>query len=191
MKEGREQLVNSKQVIMEASMKLMETKDFNSITIREIAVEAGVNVAAVNYHFGNKTKLFNLLMEEYWEEMMGFYKELLEVKEITMDTAIAFGIKVLKFELRSTGILRSEQVMYQQYGIDEATHQRIHVQMQALSRLVLHLHKGLNQEEIFPKVLMVASSLSCPGFWTELTERYITEVDTFAEAYVRNVMETV
>ncbi len=190
MKEG-EQLVDSKQAIMEASMKLMETKDFNSITIREIAVEAGVNVAAVNYHFGNKTRLFNLLMGKYWDEMMAFYRELLEVKEITMDIAIDFGIKVLKYELHSTGVLRSEQVMYQQYGIDEATKTRIHVQMQALSRLVLHLHEGLNQEEVFAKVLMVASSLSCPGFWTELTERYVTELDTFAKVYVRNVMEAI
>lgn len=172
-------------------MKLMESKDFNSITIREIAKEAGVNVAAVNYHFGNKTMLFNLLMEKYWEEMMGYYRELLEVKEITMDIAIAFGIKVLKFELRSTGILRSEQVMYQQYGIDEATQQRIHVQMQALSRLVMDLHKGINKEEVFPKVLMIASSLSCPGFWTELTDIYVTDVDTFAKVYVRNVMEAI
>lgn len=43
VKEG-EHLVDSKQAIMEASMKLMEKKDFNSITIREIAEKAGVNI---------------------------------------------------------------------------------------------------------------------------------------------------
>lgn len=130
-------------------------------------------------------------MEKYWGEMMEFYRELLTVKELTMDIAIAFGIKVLKFELRSTGILRSEQVMYQQYGIDEATKQHIDLQMQALGRLVLHLHKGLNKEEVFAKVLMVASALSCPDFWSELTGRYVTDLDTFAKVYVRNVMESI
>ncbi len=190
-KEGSKMLSDSKQAIMDASMRLMETKDFNSITVREIAAEARVNIAAINYHFGNKTKLFNLLMESYWREMMVFYEELLTTQEITIDYAIAFGIKVLKFELCSTGILRSEQVMYQQYGVDEATQKRINIQFQALSRLVLALHKEVKKEEVFPKVLMIASALSCPGFWSDLTESYVTDIDSFAESYVGNLMNSI
>lgn len=38
---------------------LFSEKGFNGVGVREIAKEADVNVAAINYHFGNKDKLYN------------------------------------------------------------------------------------------------------------------------------------
>lgn len=39
--------------------KLFAEKGFNGVSIREIAKVADVNIAAINYHFGNKEKLYS------------------------------------------------------------------------------------------------------------------------------------
>jgi AcrR family transcriptional regulator len=48
----------TREKIMEHTLKLIESEsDYSGITVRRIASAAGVNLSAVNYHFGSKEKL--------------------------------------------------------------------------------------------------------------------------------------
>lgn len=49
--------VETKQEILQATLKILETEGFHKLTVRRIAAEAKVNVAAVNYHFGSKDQM--------------------------------------------------------------------------------------------------------------------------------------
>ncbi|MBN1410374.1 MAG: ATP-binding cassette domain-containing protein [Spirochaetales bacterium] len=49
--------MTTKECIIETALKLIGTESFQSLTVRRIAEEAGVNVAAINYHFGSKEVL--------------------------------------------------------------------------------------------------------------------------------------
>jgi TetR/AcrR family transcriptional regulator, regulator of cefoperazone and chloramphenicol sensitivity len=51
------QLSETKQLILQATLQLLETQGLGQVTVRKIASEAGVNVAAVNYHFGSKDQV--------------------------------------------------------------------------------------------------------------------------------------
>ena len=51
-------LTPTRQRILEAGEKIFALRGFRDATVREICGEAGVNVAAVNYHFGNKKSLY-------------------------------------------------------------------------------------------------------------------------------------
>ena len=48
----------TKSLILEATERLVAEHGFESVRLRDITTGAGVNVAAVNYHFGSKDKLF-------------------------------------------------------------------------------------------------------------------------------------
>lgn len=48
---------DTKERILETACRLFATSGFHGASIRDIANEAGVNLAAVNYHFGNKDGL--------------------------------------------------------------------------------------------------------------------------------------
>ncbi len=50
--------ISTKEKILKTAYKLFAQKGINGVGIREIATEADVNVAAINYHFGNKTALY-------------------------------------------------------------------------------------------------------------------------------------
>ena len=51
-----------KQKIIQTTIECIESEGVQHATIRKIADMAGVNVAAINYHFGSKEQLFNIAM---------------------------------------------------------------------------------------------------------------------------------
>ncbi len=56
---GKEEI---KQKIILTTIECIEQEGIHGATIRKIADMAGVNVAAINYHFGSKEKLFEIVM---------------------------------------------------------------------------------------------------------------------------------
>lgn len=54
---------NTKKHILDAAEKLFALHGFSETSLREITSEAGVNLAAVNYHFGSKESLLDAVME--------------------------------------------------------------------------------------------------------------------------------
>ncbi len=62
--------------IKEAAIKVFLEKGFDGTTIRDIAKEAGLNSALMNYYFRSKEKLFSSVFEEM---LQLFFKGLLEV----------------------------------------------------------------------------------------------------------------
>jgi AcrR family transcriptional regulator len=56
---------NEKQLaIMDTAEKLFGQNGFNGTSVRDIAQEAGVNVAMISYYFGSKEKLMEMLFEQ-------------------------------------------------------------------------------------------------------------------------------
>ncbi len=49
---------STRQRLIEAAGELFAEKGFKATTVRDISEKAGANVAAVNYHFGDKEKLY-------------------------------------------------------------------------------------------------------------------------------------
>ena len=54
--------MDKKETIIQTTIALIEEKgeDLDNIIVREISKKAGVGLGLVNYHFGNKEKLFGL-----------------------------------------------------------------------------------------------------------------------------------
>ncbi|MBI1837713.1 MAG: TetR/AcrR family transcriptional regulator [Flavobacteriia bacterium] len=62
--------------IMEAATRVFIAKGFNGCSSREIAREAGLNVALVNYHFKSKSNLFDIVIANV---IKGFTLSILDV----------------------------------------------------------------------------------------------------------------
>jgi AcrR family transcriptional regulator len=57
-----------KQKIIMTAIECIERDGFQNVTIRKIADSAGVNVAAINYHFGSKENLVTLALDQTLKE---------------------------------------------------------------------------------------------------------------------------
>jgi AcrR family transcriptional regulator len=57
----------ARQRILETSVSLFAKKGYAAVGVREIAAQAGVNLAMISYYFGGKIGLLKALMEEFFE----------------------------------------------------------------------------------------------------------------------------
>jgi len=56
--------ISTEEKIKGAARKIFTKKGFLATTIRDIATEADINIASVNYYFRSKEKLFEFIMDE-------------------------------------------------------------------------------------------------------------------------------
>ena len=55
--------LETKERILDAAERLFADEGFAATSLRQITAEAGVNLAAVNYHFGSKESLLTAVFE--------------------------------------------------------------------------------------------------------------------------------
>ncbi|HEY4207095.1 MAG TPA: TetR/AcrR family transcriptional regulator [Puia sp.] len=62
--------LSTEQKIMQAAQKLFTQKGFAATRTRDIAKEAGINLALLNYYFRSKEKLFDLVMTDNFRQFI-------------------------------------------------------------------------------------------------------------------------
>jgi len=71
----------TRQRLIESAMRLFAERGFGKVTVREICKAAGANVAAVNYHFGGKTGLYEEIVQSAIRTMHGTTQEIQKTGE--------------------------------------------------------------------------------------------------------------
>jgi len=61
--------LETRQRLLDAAGAVFAEKGFAHATVREICKKAGANIAAVNYHFGNKQKLYEAVFAHFRKQM--------------------------------------------------------------------------------------------------------------------------
>ena len=61
---------STEEKIKEAARKLFTQKGFEAVKTRDIAAEAGINLALLNYYFRSKQKLFDVIMMENMQQFI-------------------------------------------------------------------------------------------------------------------------
>jgi len=69
--------------IMEAAEELFAEKGFDGTSVRDIAEEAGVNLAMISYYFGSKERLMESLFKYRGESIKLQLENMIENKELT------------------------------------------------------------------------------------------------------------
>lgn len=79
---------STEEKIKEAARVVFTRKGFVSTKVRDIAAEADINLALVNYYFRSKQKLFDLIMIETIEKLFS------EIKVIITDEGTSLNTKI-------------------------------------------------------------------------------------------------
>ncbi|MFN8308587.1 MAG: TetR family transcriptional regulator [Chitinophagales bacterium] len=70
--------VDKRLQLLEAAEQLFAEKDFDAVSVRELAKVAGVNIAMISYYFGSKEKLFQALIEQKMQVSLAAIQEISE-----------------------------------------------------------------------------------------------------------------
>ena len=84
--------MTKKEVILQSAIKLFGTNGFEGTSVRDIATDASVNVAMINYYFGSKEKLFESVVEHRTSFLRGVFSELVTNQKLSPIEKIDFMI---------------------------------------------------------------------------------------------------
>ncbi|EOX3296882.1 TetR family transcriptional regulator [Vibrio cholerae] len=96
----------TKEKILDVAEGLFAEYGFNDTSLRTITSKAGVNLASVNYHFGDKKTLVRAVLNRYLEAFMPEMKQSLERLNERDDYDMAEVFEALRAPLRSLSELR-------------------------------------------------------------------------------------
>lgn len=184
----------AKKVILNTVIELISSKPLSKLTIREIASKSSMNVAAINYHFGSKEILLNETMKYYWSSLCRIYEKIMTEKNLSPQTIHAYCKEIMYFYYRSNGILRSEQSLFSEHGMDEDTKQRIELQFNAISHLILSIKPQTRKEDLVVKSVRFISTLAHPALFVELYDNIAPKgisMDEFLDHYINDAIENI
>lgn len=101
---------NTKNIILKEALILFSSKGYNSTSVRDISEAAGVNVAAINYHFGSKVLLFQTVVREHIQSLDNELKDSL-LSDPSMTTKEAIWIIYQCFIKNGDSLLSIFRVM--------------------------------------------------------------------------------
>src|SRR5215467_3762775 len=87
--------ISTEEKIKHAARKLFTQKGYAGVRTRDIAAEAGINLALLNYYFRSKEKLFDIIMMENFKQFlqgiaMNIFDEKLSFEEKIEKLVIAY-----------------------------------------------------------------------------------------------------
>jgi AcrR family transcriptional regulator len=86
MKKASKQIDTSTEAkIKDAAKKLFTQKGFEAVKTRDIAAEAGINLALLNYYFRSKQKLFDVIMMENMQQFIKGVAAILGNENVSLD----------------------------------------------------------------------------------------------------------
>lgn len=77
--------ISTEEKIKNAARKVFTEKGYSGTKTRDIALEAGINLALLNYYFRSKEKLFELVMMEKIQKLFGVLAPVLNDAALTLD----------------------------------------------------------------------------------------------------------
>lgn len=80
--------ITTEERIKEAARKLFQQKGYGMTKSRDIAEEAGINLALLNYYFRSKEKLFELIMGESLHNLIAFLSGIMNNEKLSLPEMI-------------------------------------------------------------------------------------------------------
>jgi len=85
----KKEVDSAEEKIKQAARKLFTEKGFDAVKTRDIAAEAGINLALLNYYFRSKQKLFDIVMIENFNQFIEKLIPVLSDESLPLDEIMA------------------------------------------------------------------------------------------------------
>ena len=136
----------TRQALLEAAAEVFARVGYRAATVREICINAGVNIAAVNYHFGDKANLYREVFRyTHREAQSQFPAHLAESAEASPEARLRSFIEAMVQRIFADGVvawhgrLMSREMIEPSDALDEIVEEGIRPQTMILSAIMRDL----------------------------------------------------
>lgn len=173
--------INTKKCILDVSEQLFADRGFVATSLRDITGEAGVNLAAVNYHFGSKEELLAAVVErrlgpvnQQRLEKLDLLESMAADKPPALEEILRAFLsppfqKQLEWSDRAPKFMRLIGRLYAETGGDTRARFAKHF-APVIRRFVPALHRALpklESKEINWRLMFVAGAMAHTMMWSE------------------------
>lgn len=138
-----------KKRMLEAAISLFAQRGFAAVGVREIAAEAGVNIAMISYYFEGKVGILKEILEEFFNKYMQVFEGIDDESKTPEDCVRGLIHNIVHFVRENTELA---MVSYNELPLDlpeiaELKAERITAMIQRISGLVLRM--GFDPSDVF------------------------------------------
>jgi len=172
--------LGTKERIIKVTMEIIAAEGFQNVTVRKIATRAGVNIAAVNYHYGCKDAVINEALKTVTSKLVDAFRHLNNSEINAQERLRMFVVDYLNVLFLYPDIIRTI--------IDQNIHNysmRVAVEYQEYVKTEGRELIAKSMQEIWPDETMLISNmralqiLSCMAFPVLMGDRVtdISQID--------------
>lgn len=158
--------LSTKEKILKVTRDIIAEEGFQNITIRKIANRAGVNVAAVNYHFGSKDAVINESLKTVTDELKYTFDFLKNSKEDPQTKLSVFIVNYTEMILKYPDLLKNViNLAIHNKPLDRQIEYMTFLQtdgIEILKQTITEIRPDLDEFTIYIKILHLLSGLSFP-----------------------------
>jgi AcrR family transcriptional regulator len=149
-----------KKRILEAAIDLFSQKGFAAVGVREIAAEAGVNIAMISYYYDGKTGILKEILEEFFNRYMQVFEGIDDQSKPPEDCVRDLIFNIVRFVRDNTALA---MVSYNELPLDlpeiaELKAKNITAMIRRISGLVLRM--GFDPVDVFVIAVVGPSLIS-------------------------------
>ncbi len=134
-----------KDLILDSMQKLMQNKDTQSISVSEIAKEAGIGKGSIYYYFKSKEDIVDAVIERSYSDAIQKAKELVQNLELDAQTKMEIIFRTCRDS--SMELSRQEAGSYMELQQSALLHQRyIYIMIRNLRPILADIIRQGNQE---------------------------------------------
>jgi TetR/AcrR family transcriptional regulator, regulator of cefoperazone and chloramphenicol sensitivity len=113
--------VSKKDKIIQAALKIITKRKNMNFTIREVILDADVNIASVNYYFGTKKKLIQEIERSYMRKLLEIQKILGNTQVPPKERLLLWSQTIYEDVLKNPGlilILNNKLILSEEYDTE-------------------------------------------------------------------------
>lgn len=128
--------------ILDALQRLLERKDIQSISVSEIAREAGIGKGSIYYYFSSKDAIFDALVERNYEKPLETAKNLSRQTEISPTVRMAMLFQACR---NSSSELKKQNQAAGKDISSDTLHENAYIHQKYLNHLIVELKPVLTE----------------------------------------------
>ncbi len=179
MKKINKSTIKTKEVLLINASAMFAKKGFKNTTVAEICKQAEVNIAAVNYHFGDKENLYNKAIHYSFEKAMEVYpidvnREITNpIESLKCFISAKLGQVLAQDEIGNFAKLMTKEIAEPTNVLDDVVENIIFPQVQYIRKIVSAIFNNdkIEESDIFFCVLQVISPPVFLGSNQPISER--------------------
>ena len=190
-----EEKLSKKDKIIKAALKIITEKGNMNFTIREVILDANVNIASINYYFGTKKKLIHEIEKKFMETLFEYHTILKNPQIPPKQRLIQWVNKILDNLINNPGIvsiLTNKLILTDQS--DEDIELFIQENNKYLSVIIEEITGIEEEEQIHLRIIRFNADIFFPMLFNENSEKifgFSIYDPELRNKYVKSVIDSI